>query len=223
VILTALRRGIRRRCPHCGQGPLFSGWAHHLERCSVCGLVYERNPGDTWAFTIIGDRLPVAAIIVMIYFGYGRTHHVLGLITFALLGIVLVWTAPNRAKAEAALTLFADKYAPKYQKAVECLTKDREALLAFYDFPAEHWKHLRTTNPIESTFATVRHRTIRAKGCLSNKTALAMVFKLVEGAQKSWRRLDGHNQLPKLILGVKFSDGLEVTGRSIRQPATAAA
>ena len=82
---------------------------------------------------------------------------------------------------------------------------------------------MRTTNPIESTFATVRHRTIRAKGCLSNKTALAMVFKLVEGAQKSWRRLDGHNQLPKLILGVKFSDGLEVTGRSIRQPATAAA
>ena len=69
--------------------------------------------------------------------------------------------------------------------------KDRTALLAFHDFPAEHWKHLRTTNPIESTFATVRHRTIRSKDCLSNRTALAMVFKLVEGAQKSWRRLDG--------------------------------
>ena len=96
-------------------------------------------------------------------------------------------------------------------------------LLAFYDFPAEHWKHLRTSNPIESTFATVRHRTIRSKGCLSNRTALAMVFKLVEGAQKSWRRLDGHSQLPKLILGVKFSDGLEVAARSTRQPATAAA
>ena len=95
-------------------------------------------------------------------------------------------------------------------KAAECLSKDREALLAFYDFPAEHWKHLRTTNPIESTFATVRHRTIRSKGCLSNKTALAMVFKLVDGAQKSWRRLDGHNQLPKIIQGVKFTDGLEV-------------
>ena len=80
-------------------------------------------------------------------------------------------------------------------------------------FPAEHWKHLRTTNPIESTFATVRHRTIRSKGCLSNKTALAMVFKLVEGAQKSWRRLDGHNQLPKLILGVKFTDGIEVIAK----------
>jgi transposase-like protein len=78
-----------------------------------------------------------------------------------------------------------------------------------YDFPAEHWKHLRTSNPIESAFATVRHRTIRAKGCLSKATALAMVFKLVEAAQKSWRRLDGHNQLPKLVLGAKFTDGLE--------------
>ena len=96
----------------------------------------------------------------------------------------------------------------------DCLTKDRDALLAFYDFPAEHWKHLRTTNPIESTFATVRHRTIRSKGCLSNKTALAMVFKLVEGAQKSWRRIDGHNQLPKLIQGVKFALGIEVIGNS---------
>ena len=103
------------------------------------------------------------------------------------------------------------------------MKKDRDALLAFYDFPAEHWKHLRTTNPIESTFATVRHRTIRSKGCLSNKTALAMVFKLVEGAQKSWRRLDGHAQLPKLILGVKFSDGLEVAAKLARQLATAAA
>ena len=74
-------------------------------------------------------------------------------------------------------------------------------MLAFYDFPAEHWKHLRTTNPIESTFATVRHRTVRSKGCLSNKTALAMVFKLAQAAQNSWRRLDGHNQSPKLIVG----------------------
>ena len=107
--------------------------------------------------------------------------------------------------------------------AADCLTKDRDALLAFYDFPAEHWKHLRTTNPIESTFATVRHRTIRSKGCLSNKTALAMVFKLVEGAQKSWRRIDGHNQLPKLIQGVKFADGIEVIGNSAVSQAQAAA
>ena len=90
---------------------------------------------------------------------------------------------------------------------------------SIYDFPAEHWKHLRTTNPIESTFATVRHRTVRSKGCLSNKTALAMVFKLVQAAQNSWRRLDGHNQLPKLIVGVKFIDGIE----AVRQQPQAAA
>jgi putative transposase len=134
-----------------------------------------------------------------------------------------IWMAETKAAAEAALDAFIDSYALKYEKAADCLAKDRDALLAFYDFPAEHWKHLRTTNPIESTFATVRHRTIRSKGCLSNKTALAMVFKLVEGAQKSWRRLDGHAQLPKLILGVKFTDGLEVAAKSPRQPETAAA
>ena len=103
---------MRRRCPHCGEGPLFSGWAHHLERCSVCGLVYERNPGDTWAFTVIGDRLPIAAIIVLIYFGYGRTHHLLGLITFALLGVVLVWTAPNRWGIGIALHYLSRVYWP---------------------------------------------------------------------------------------------------------------
>jgi hypothetical protein len=93
------------------------------------------------------------------------------------------------------------------------LNQDRDALLAFYDFRAEHWKHLRTTNSIESTFATVRHRTIRSKGCLSNRTALAMVLKLLEGAQKSWRRLDGHNQSPKLVLGVTFDEGIEVIAK----------
>ena len=135
-----------------------------------------------------------------------------------------IWMAETKADAVTALAAFAESYGAKYEKAVECLTKDRDALLAFYDFPAEHWKHLRTTNPIESTFATVRHRTVRSKGCLSNKTALAMVFKLVEGAQKNWRRLDGHAQLPKLILGVKFADGLEVVPKQTdRQPETAAA
>ena len=130
-----------------------------------------------------------------------------------------IWMAETKADAEAAFDAFIESYEVKYEKAAECLSKDREALLAFYDFPAEHWKHLRTTNPIESTFATVRHRTIRSKGCLSNKTALAMVFKLVEGAQKSWRRLDGHNQLPKIIQGVKFTDGLEVVAKPAdRQP-----
>ena len=132
-----------------------------------------------------------------------------------------IWMAETRADAVTAFDAFVAAYALKYEKAAECLEKDRDALLAFYDFPAEHWKHLRTSNPIESTFATVRHRTIRSKGCLSNTTALAMVFKLVEAAQKSWRRLDGHNQLPKLVLGAKFTDGLEVVATN-HQPKAAA-
>ena len=132
--------------------------------------------------------------------------------------------AETSKDAEAAFDAFIAAYQLKYDKAAECLAKDRQALIAFYDFPAEHWKHLRTSNPIESTFATVRHRTIRSKGCLSNKTALAMVFKLVDAAQKSWRRLDGHNQLPKLIQGVRFTDGIEVAAKSASsQSQTAAA
>jgi len=103
LIAAALGRGLRKRCPQCGQGRLFSGWAHHLERCSVCGLVYERNPGDTWAFTVIGDRIPVAAIILLIYFGVARSHPVLGIATFVVLGVLLVWTAPNRWGAGIAL------------------------------------------------------------------------------------------------------------------------
>ena len=121
-----------------------------------------------------------------------------------------IWMAETKKDALAAFDAFIETWGVKYDKAVECLIKDRDALLAFYDFPAEHWKHLRTTNPIESSFATVRHRTVRSKGCLSNKTALAMIFKLAEAAEKSWRRLDGHNQLPKIILGVRFTDGIEV-------------
>jgi transposase-like protein len=122
-----------------------------------------------------------------------------------------VYLAPNRASAEVAIDVFAEKYGAKYGKAVECLTKDRETMLAFYDFPAEHWDHLRTTNPIESVFATVRHRTVRTKGSLSSTTAKLMVFKLVIAASKTWRRLQGQNQLPKVIGGVKFQDGIEVT------------
>jgi len=121
-----------------------------------------------------------------------------------------IWMAETKTDALVAFDAFAETWGVKYDKAVECLIKDRDALLTFYDFPAEHWKHLRTTNVIESSFATVRHRTVRSKGCLSNKTALAMIFKLAEAAEKSWRRLDGHNQLPKVILGIKFTDGIEL-------------
>ena len=119
--------------------------------------------------------------------------------------------APDRASAEAAIAVFAEKYGVKYTKAVECLTKDRGALLAFFDFPAEHWDHLRTSNPIESVFATVRHRTVRTKGALSQKTARLMVFKLVIAASKTWRRLKGENRLPMVIAGVKFTDGVAIT------------
>lgn len=119
-----------------------------------------------------------------------------------------IWQAETRAAAATAMNTFAEKYGAKYEKAVTCLTKDREALLAFYDFPADHWDHLRTGNPIESVFATVRHRTVRTKGALSQKTAKLMVFKLVQAAAKTWRRLKGANQLPLVIEGVTFTDGV---------------
>jgi transposase-like protein len=119
-----------------------------------------------------------------------------------------IWHADTRAAAEAAMNTFAKKYGAKYEKAVTCLTKDRDALLAFYDFPADHWDHLRTGNPIESVFSTVRHRTVRTKGALSQKTAKLMVFKLVQAAGKTWRRLKGANQLPLVIEGVTFTDGV---------------
>jgi putative transposase len=130
-----------------------------------------------------------------------------------------IWLAPDRATAEAAIATFAAKYAPKYDRAVACLVKDREALLTFFDFPAEHWDHLRSSNPIESVFATVRHRTVRTKGALSQETAKLMVFKLVMAAARTWRRLKGENQLPKVIEGVRFKDGVEVTTADVKDAA----
>ena len=121
-----------------------------------------------------------------------------------------IWAAPDRATAETAIVTFNEKYGAKYEKAVACLVKDRDTLLTFYDFPAEHWDHLRTSNPIESVFATVRHRTVRIKGALSQDTARLMVFKLVMAAAKTWRRLKGENQLPKVIAGVTFQNGVEI-------------
>jgi transposase-like protein len=121
-----------------------------------------------------------------------------------------IWQAPDRATAETAVATFAEKYAAKYEKAVTCLLKDRDALLTFYDFPVEHWDHLRTANPIESVFATVRHRTVRTRGALSQDTARLMVFQLVMMAARTWRRLKGENQLPKVVQGVRFRNGVEV-------------
>lgn len=119
-----------------------------------------------------------------------------------------IWQAETRAEANKAFDFFVETYGAKYDKAVAKLVKDRDVLLTFYEFPAEHWKHIRTSNPIESTFATVRHRTKRTKGCLSRKTGLAMAFKLMMSAQKKWRKLDGRNRLPEIIMGVEFRDGL---------------
>src|ERR687893_29758 len=130
-----------------------------------------------------------------------------------------IYSAPTRAAAEIAMGIFVEKYRAKYARAAECLVKDREALLAFYDLPAEHWDHLRTTNPIESVFATVRHRTVRTKGALSPTTARLMVFKLVMAAAKGWRRLKGENQLPRVGAGVTFQDGTEVIVRPANRAA----
>jgi putative transposase len=124
-----------------------------------------------------------------------------------------IWMAETKADATTAFNQFVAVFGAKYPKAVECLVKDREALLAFYDFPAEHWIHIRTSNPIESTFATIRHRTERTKGCLTRDGMLSMIFKLGMSAEKNWRRLRGFEWLAKVISGVKFRDGIEVQQR----------
>ena len=121
-----------------------------------------------------------------------------------------IWQASTKMDAEKAFDLFIQTYEPKYPKAALNLHKDREELLAFYDFPAEHWQSIRTSNPIESTFATIRHRTKRSKGCLTRDGMLHMMFKLGMCAQERWRRLRGFDYLAKVIMGVKFNNGIEV-------------
>jgi putative transposase len=120
-----------------------------------------------------------------------------------------IWMAETKEDAEKAFDYFTEAYGAKYPKAVECLEKDREDLLTFYDFPAEHWTHLRTTNPIESTFATVRLRTAKTRGCLTRETMLTMVFKLTCSAQKRWRRLNVPELLADVITGVNFVNGVK--------------
>ena len=120
-----------------------------------------------------------------------------------------IWMAETQEKANEAFDLFIETFEAKYPKAVECLFKDRDVLLTFYEFPAKHWVHLRTTNPIESTFATVRLRTARTKGCGSRTACLTMVFKLARCAEKHWRRLNGKELIPEVIQGVNFVDGVK--------------
>jgi len=121
-----------------------------------------------------------------------------------------IWQADTKSNATIAFNLFVDTYEVKYPKASHCLQKDRAELLAFYDFPAQHWQSIRTSNPIESCFATIRHRTKRAKGCLNREGMLHMMFKLSQCAEKKWIRLRGFDYLAKVITGVLFTDGIEV-------------
>ncbi len=130
-----------------------------------------------------------------------------------------IWMAPTRENAYKAFDNTLELFRAKYPKAMECLSKDREELLAFYDFPAEHWIHIRTTNPIESAFATVRLRTKKCRNCGSRDTTLAMVFKLMESAQKRWIKIRGFNLLTLVVNNVTFKDGLQVVEQSDRKTA----
>lgn len=119
-----------------------------------------------------------------------------------------IWQAETKAVAEQALDQFLEKYEAKYQSACDCLRKDREQLLAFYDFPAEHWGHLRTTNPIESTFSTIRLRHRKTKGNGTRRASLAMMFKLAQSASTKWKRLRSHEKIAHVIEGRSFKDGI---------------
>lgn len=132
-----------------------------------------------------------------------------------------IWMAETRDKAHSAFDQFVTTYSAKYPKAADCLQKDRHALLAFYDFPAEHWVHLRTTNPIESTFATIRHRTKRVKGAFSQQTLMAMIFKLAIAAEQSFRRIKGFDWLADVVRGVQFVDGVRKQDQDQQRQAAA--
>ncbi|MDO9566087.1 MAG: transposase, partial [Candidatus Desulfaltia sp.] len=120
-----------------------------------------------------------------------------------------IWMAPEKDEAEKHFDDFIETYEAKYPKAAECLKKDRDALLTFYDFPAEHWRHIRTTNPIESTFSSVRLRTAKVRSCFSSTTVITMAFKLCQSAQKRWQRLHHSERLAGVIEGIKFINGIE--------------
>jgi transposase-like protein len=125
-------------------------------------------------------------------------------------GLHEIWMAETKAQAEKAFDQFVRNFSAKYPKATGVLVKDRAVLLSFYDFPAEHWAHIRTTNPIESTFATIRHRTTRTKNCVSRNTLLGLVFQLALAAERSWLKLRGFNRLTDVLRGIKFEDGIAV-------------
>jgi putative transposase len=190
-----------------------ASWAELLTDCKARGLAIE--PKLATGDGALGFWLALAKV-------YPTTRHqrcwvhkeanILNKLPKGLQGkarkmIQEIWMAQTKAAAEAALELFVETFGAKYPKAVECLTKDRDVLLTFYDFPAEHWASLRTSNPIESTFATVRLRTDKTKGAGTRLACLTMVFKLCQSAEKSWRALNGSKLIADVIAGVKFVDG----------------
>jgi len=128
-----------------------------------------------------------------------------------------IWMAPTKEDAYKAFETAMTTYSVKYPKAMQCLKKDKDQMLAFYDFPAVHWQHIRTSNPIESTFATVRLRTSKTRGCVSRQSILAMVFKLGQSAQKRWRKLRGFKFLAEIIRGVKFKDGERIDSSAVNE------
>ena len=130
-----------------------------------------------------------------------------------------IWQAETREQAYTAFGNTLKRFESKYPKAMECLSKDKDQMLAFYEFPAEHWQHIRTTNPIESTFATVRLRTAKTRGCVSRDSILSMVFKLSQSAQKKWRRLRGFKLLADVVQGINFKDGFRVENDADREAA----
>ncbi len=125
-----------------------------------------------------------------------------------------IYMSPGQKAALKAFDDFVELFEVKYPKATNCLLKDKDQMLAFYDFPAEHWRHIRSTNVMESTFATVRLRTYKTRGCLSRQTALAMVFKLIQAAEKKWQRIHSYKLLPVVLTGEKFIDGVQVAQAS---------
>ncbi|EPJ48514.1 MAG: transposase, mutator type [Osedax symbiont Rs1] len=125
-----------------------------------------------------------------------------------------IWMAETREQAHTAFNRTIKSFSSKYPKAMKCLTGSKEELLAFYDFPAEHWTHIRTTNPIESTFATVRLRTKAIRGCGSRDATLAMIYKLIESAQRRWKRIKGFALLTLVVNNVEFKDGLQIKDQS---------
>ena len=148
-------------------------------------------------------------------------HKTANVLNYLPRSVQAIWMAESRAQASTALKAFITTYGAKYPKATECLARDRDALLAFYDFPAEHWVHLRTSNVIESTFATIRHRTQRVKGGFSRTSLLSMLFKLATCAESSFRRIKGFDWLAQVMSGVQFVDGIKQDNNNQQQKAAA--